>query len=82
MDTWTGRAPSHLLEFLTTSTRYGGQNGSNQCGKMSSAHLVFLRGDGGYKKVESDYMEWMQLTLSGSHAVRCTTGCLSRWSDR
>jgi hypothetical protein len=45
---WTVCAPSHLLEFLTTSTRYGGQNGLNQCGKMSSAHSVFLRGDGGY----------------------------------
>ena len=45
MDTWTGRAPFLLLELLTTSTRYGGRNGSNQCGMMSSAHSVFLRGD-------------------------------------
>ena len=39
--TWTGHAPCLLLEFLTTLMRSGGQNGSNQCGKMSSARMAF-----------------------------------------
>ena len=30
-NTWTGRAPSHLLEFLTTLTRYVGQNDAERC---------------------------------------------------